>query len=64
MILKNLVYYVGKRKVETIFNQRPEAVCRWKAKELKQAKSHTIGTFKLEWQTQNGNKFTTHSKTI
>lgn len=46
--LYNLVYYVGSRKVETIFYKKPIAICKWKAKELKIAGTHTIGTFKYE----------------
>ena len=46
--LTNLVYYIGNRKIETILYKKPIAICKWKAKELKKLKYHTLGYFKFE----------------
>ena len=38
-----LVYVVGKKQVETIMSNMPRSLCNWKRKQLRLARTHTLG---------------------
>lgn len=45
--LFNLVYYVGKTKMETVMWGKPKPLCIWKGKELAKT-THRYGRFEYE----------------
>ena len=47
----DLLYYVGAKLVETVVNNKPIAICKWKQKQL-ETSTHTMGKFHLRLVTK------------
>lgn len=45
--LYDLEYWVGNKKVETIFYQKPIQLCKWKENQLKSQHNYKLGKFKI-----------------